>query len=345
MPVAVAAPVALADSPGLSRPDLAKAWARLAGNVAEFRALREQMFRRVLLPRALQIGAQLDALQQQYPRGLRAQDGEGFLADAFHLTGLRKAQIGNYIQIYRRAPVIRAYTERHQIPDPRSLSEAQRLLAAAMAEAKGVEAAELAAAQPHAADTDAAVVEPHEDLHLAEDRLDAAHGRAQVDAAVKQAKDLLPQLWGLSRNPALQHRANLQDHLAQVAEALSLLLPRIDRALADAERPVEVVDQPELVIEVDVAPVAAPMPVVIEHLAEPQGEEVEDTAKTTPIKAAAKGGIVAQRYPYEPESLARLEYDIAQAGGQGYLAEKLGLGYEKRSTIAMRLKGLRRKYA
>jgi len=87
------------------------------------------------------------------------------------------------------------------------------------------------------------------------------------------------------------------------------------------------------------------MPVVIEHLAEPQGEEVEDTAKTTPIKAAAKGGIVAQRYPYEPESLARLEYDIAQAGGQGYLAEKLGLGYEKRSTIAMRLKGLRRKYA
>ena len=348
-----AVPIALDDAPALSRPDLSAEWACVAGSLAEFGQLREQIMRRVVMPRALEIGAQLDALQRQYRRGLQWQEGEGFLADAYALTGLRKTQIASYLQVCRKAPVLRSYLERNEIPDPQSLAEAKKYITAAMAEAKGEEAAEPAAAQPHAADTDAAVVEPHEDLHLADDRLDAAHDRAQVDAAVKQAKDFLPQLWRLSRNPALQHRANLQDRLAQVAEALSLLLPRIDRALADAEHPVEVVDQPELVVEVDVAPVATPMPVVIEpieHLAERQGEEqvvgpdVEDAAKTTPLKAAAKGGIVAQRYPYEPESLALLKYDIAQAGGQGYLAEKLGLGYEKRSTIAMRLKDLRRKY-
>jgi len=288
-----------------------------------------QVMRRVVLPKAKEIGAALARVKAFYPSGKKGR-GSRFYDDAGKLAGLKKAQICNYIQIHENW---------HRLIDymadlPAGASPITSMSGAMEAIRAMGRPLQLASADPAEPEPEV-VVQIHSDFTRAHNAAAAAGGTVKSKircTATEKPRQLLPFF------TALQSMQRIPEELR---DRLDDLISEIDDILGDieseiGERVYEVVAEtvaPAPKPERDwVHPMDLPAPAPVET---PLAEDSEEVAEES---GPGKTNLV-ELYPRTPEGLADLEQAIAAAGSGAALERELGL---KPSAICQHMRRTRK---
>lgn len=287
------------------REDVLQGFASIRERHARLQATLHQVMRRVVLPQAREIGQELARIKALYESGRKGPGGRAsrFYTDCESLTGLRKAQIANYVQLAANWHRLMDYMA--DLPDGAQPITSMR---GAMEAIRSMNRPE----RPALAGAAGSVDVEAEDLGPA-----PAEGASSRTRYTERPRELASSLQALRAVQAIPEP--LRDRLQTYCTALELLLDSIESALAESE-PEPVATPPAR------GPVAAPAP-------EPEWSEPEPE----PEPEAGRQSLAAL-YPATPEGLEDLETAVAAAGSGAGLARQLGC---TRAAVSQRLKRIR----
>ena len=276
--------------------------------------------RRVVLPRANEIGEALARVKRFYPAGKKG-SGSNFYGDVEKLAGIKKAQVCNYMQIHEGWGRLTDYmTELPEGATPitsmRGALEAIRAMNRPM---------QMASADPEApAAPPAEKVLILENYTAARNAAEAAGGKVRTTYRCRfteKPRQLLESLTALQA--VTQIPEELRDRVDEVSEELNSLLEDIEEETG--KRIYEVIT---------VEPSAPPEP---RGWAHPQDAAPVAEAPEEEPEEAPTGAGLAERFPCTPEGLAALRVAIAEAGSGAALAKQFGCSRQAVHQLKARL--------
>ena len=260
-----------------------------------------QIMRRTVLPRCKAIGDELARIRDLYPKGKKGPGGvaSGFFRDAEQLTGLKKAQVLNYITI--SAGWYRLMDFMADLPEGaapiQSMSGALEVL-----RAMGRPMRPALPGSEGAVDVDAVTV--------ASTNTTAGERTRYVHTTREK---VLPALAALKATPVgLKH----EDRLETLLQALHSLLDAME---VEEEQAATWPESPEPEQKPEPAPIAAP------EVKQPEPEpEPEPTPTPTPTPKPARR-TMASIFPVTDEGLKTMRAHIAEHGSVEQAAKALGV--------------------
>lgn len=290
------------------RPDVIDGFLAVRRKHGELQALLAQVMRRVALPTCKEIGDELLRIKGLYSAGKKGPGGHAsrFYGDAKQLTGLSKPSVANYIQVAENW---------HRLMDfmcdpPEGASPITSL--------KGALEVIRAMNRPikPAVDVEAVAVEGGVDQALS-----PAKGTRYAASTRERA---LPPIDALMNVAVLSEKR--RDQLAQIREALLLLLDQIEA------------DEAAAAAEAEAAPAAATVDVPTQQWVEPDAEPANAVTdvEAEPVSSKKKS-VLPGLYPLSADGLEALERDIAEAGSGPRLAAKLDVSKQAVSAHRQRI--------
>jgi hypothetical protein len=269
------------------RDDVLQGFATVRECHARLQATLHQVMRRVVLPQAREIGEELGRIKTLYDSGRKAPGGQSgrFYSDCESLTGLKKAQVANYIQLA---------TNWHRLMDfmadlPEG-AEPITSMRGAMEAIRTMNRPE----RPGLDGTDGAVDVSADDIDdIGKTESESTKARLRYTERPRELASSLQALKTIQAIP-LELRERLEDYCAE----LGRLLDSIEMALV--KEPLEL-KQPTTAEE---------------SLPEPSDCLEPEHASSRPTLKAL--------YPLTAEGLAAIEGAIAVAGSGALLARQLG---------------------
>lgn len=282
--------------------------------VSDLNAVLLTTFRRVALPRAIEIGQDLARIKDKFPKGKRGAESPFYVA-CEEYVGLKKAQVCNYIDLYTNRHRLSDYLESRPdgAPNPNSMSEALTILRKLK---RGIDPAE--EPTPKLKGTSC---EGFEDENLS------------TPTGTSYARSSKERLFsGFSGLLACPRIAEVFGDRIREAQAVSEAL------LADIEKFEAGESFPEPVEETTWAELEEVV-VEVEAMAEPLGEPSERSSEEPPESVG--GASLEELYPATADGLRALEEDIREAKGKAALGKELGLQVKRPGdAVAKHLKRL-----